>query len=278
MPPINLICEERMYSAKIDIGQGVPTKPEDAVMSPPGSSEFGRMLEAFSAARVMRRTLTLNALRGMLIISAQTGPMTYAEFSECSRFSDNPKLNYMIGASLIAQLSDGRGNYPGLRLCERHPGADRRQKVVVIGRDGRAMTRHFLNAAGIACPSLGRDWIGARLLPALDAVIDRDAGLALSTFCVLLDIAHNAERFEGGAESVSKISKRLGVNNLPNHIARLSGMPRGRNGPNTHPALITMHGVPHDQRARWPALNERGREMMTAFAERLSVAPEQISA
>lgn len=247
-------------------------------MSHVESAQFGRLLEAFSAVRIMRPTLTLNALRGILVISAHPGAMTYAEFAGRSNFSDKPRLNYMIGASMIAQLSDGRGKYPGLRLCERMPGADRRQKVVVIGKDGQALTREFMNAAQIMCAPAGREWINATLLPALDEVIGRDPGLALSTFCVLLDIAHNARRFEGGAEFSNKIAKRLGVNNLPNHIARLSGAPRGRNNPVAHPALITMHDVPHDQRARWPVLNERGREMMKAFAERLIVTPEHIPA
>lgn len=246
-------------------------------MSQIESPEFGRMLEAFSAARAMRPTMTLNSLRGTMVICGHDGEMTYAEFAERSRFSEKPRLNYMMGASLIAQLCDGRGRYPGLRLCERLPGADRRQKVVVAGADGATMALNFLRAAGQRGAASGREWINNVLIPAIDEVMDRDAGLALSTFCVLLDIAHNASHFEGGGAYSNSIAKRLGVNNLPNHMARLAGLPRGNAGAIAHPALITMHDAPHDRRGRWPVLNERGREMLTAFSNILIGEPEPVS-
>lgn len=247
-------------------------------MSQIESPEFGRMLDAFSEARAMRPTLTLNALRGVMVICGHAGALTYAEFAERSNYSDQPKLNYMMSASLIAQLSDGRGRYPGLQLCERLPGADRKQKVVTAGDDGAAMALNFLRAAGIRSAVDGRAWLSETMVPALDEVIGRDSGLALSTFCVLLDIAHNAKRFEDGAEFSNKIAKRLGVNNLPNHMGRLEGNPRGKNNPIAHPALITTRTVPHDRRGRWPVLNERGLEMLTAFSDILIGEPDTVPA
>lgn len=182
--------------------------------------------------------------------------------------------SYSTTSIQAAILSDGRGKQTGLRLLQRVPGRDRREKCLVVSRTGRAIAKLFagLDAGAREKTECGSqdleavaDHLKARTLEALSVVLQAAPDVNLTTFCVLLFVAQNGERFGHYGDPSASISETLGISNLSRNLAKLAGGSDGRPGL----GLVEFKSSPTDRRVKLPCLSEQGLALVMQIAAAL---------
>ena len=240
--------------------------------------EFKAFCEACYKVRARVPTLTLSALRNLLLVAAAGKPMTIGDLAEQAGQA------YAPTALMVGQLSEGRGSRQGLGLLGRIPGADRRQVLVLCRPEGLEIAAIFapgpesaVRRAAVATRT-DREYLAERVLPALAIALQHLPGITLGTFCVLLKIAEDREKFAFGGQRTSEIARSLGISNLPRHLAVLSHAGADRSDQSADQRrLVVLAGNPQDARAHIPKLTFAGIELLANVAAALcGGAPREV--
>ncbi len=184
------------------------------------------------------------------------------------RFASLTDQPYNSAAIQAAQLSDGRGKLTGLRLLRRVPGADRKQKMLLPSRTGRAIARLFCDVRGGSDQDC-EQYLFETILPVFQLALQNAPSIKLGTFCVLLSVAQNAERFGARGDPSGIISEELGLSNLPKHMENLSSGSDARPGLE----LVELQRHPLNRRISLPKLTEKGLRLVANIAAALQHKP-----
>lgn len=206
--------------------------------------------------RRFKPTLTVNSLHAVLtVVAAYPKPVSFKDFAHRTGQA------YNNAAIQAAQLSEGRGQQPGLGLLCRVPGDDRKQKMLLPTSDGLKIALELTAKPGVCDGDrVDQDFLSSTILPVLDLSRQEVPHLALGTLCVLLAVAQYGERFGARGERSGWISEKLGVSNLPKHFAKLARPDDGR------PALIELIENQENARITLPKLTERGLTIVANMA------------
>jgi DNA-binding MarR family transcriptional regulator len=214
------------------------------------SAPFRRFCEVCYRVRSFKPSLTLSTLHAFLSVAAEDGPVTY------DRLAHLCGGDYRKAAISAAVLSDGRGTQPGMKLLRRVQGRDKRAKVLVLSRTGRAVADLFGSVSGNEAPTAGT--LRDNVLPALKVALQSAPDINLSAFAIFLYIAQNNARFAYHGDPAVTIAQALHITNLPRNLVRLSteeGI-----------GLIELKSSPHDRRLRLPALSRAGLTLVANIA------------
>lgn len=186
-------------------------------------------------------------------------------YEQFAILTDQP---YNSAAIQAAQLSDGRGELAGLRLLRRVPGADRKQKLLLLSRTGRAVARVFCGSPDVSDQDCAK-YLTETILPVFHMVRQQAPSIKLGTFCVLLAVTQNAERFGARGDPSGLIAVQLGLSNLPRHLEYLSS------GSNKRPGLglVELQKHPQNRRITLPKLTEKGLRLVANIAAALQHKP-----
>lgn len=201
----------------------------------------------------------MSGLQAVLSVAA-----SYPRAVTYERFADLTAQPYNSAAIQAAQLCDGRGNLTGLRLLRRVPGADRKQKLLLPSRTGRAVARVFCGSPEVSDHDCAT-YLSKTILPVLQMVRQQAPTLKLGTFCVLLAVTQNAERFGAWGDPSGLIAEQLGLSNLPKHFEHLSS------GSDKRPGLelVELQKHPHNRRITLPKLTTKGVQLVANIAAAL---------
>jgi hypothetical protein len=236
------------------------------------SPEFTNFCQACFAVRRFKPTLTIAQLRTALTVAASTMPMGFREVA------NSAEIQYGQATHQIAQLADGKGSDPGLKLLVRQKEEGRRSSFVKPSRTGKAIACCYTlpeerdrasTLDAVARTELLAEHLKQSILPALNEITSRTQGLSLGTFCVLLHVT--LKQFEIGFEGrpLHEVSSSIGISNVPRHISFLSDGTPKRKGL----GLIELAQNPGDRRLTLPKPSEAGIELMTAISSRLLHRP-----
>lgn len=223
------------------------------------SEEFRRFCQVCYRVRAFKPTLTVSGLHAALSVAASyPHAVAYEQFAS---LTDQP---YNSAAIQAAQLSDGRGKLAGLRLLRRVPGADRKQKLLLPSRTGRAVARVFCNSPDVSDQDCAK-YLSETILPVFHMVRQQAPSIKLGTFCVLLSVTQNTERFGARGVPSGLIADQLGLSNLPKHFENLSS------GSDKRPGLelVELHRHPHNRRIMLPEVTEKGLRLVANIAAAL---------
>lgn len=209
----------------------IPTSPSH------GAPQFRQFCDACYGLRRRYPTLTVAALRTILVIARADTPITYQDAAE------QTGQEYAATAHQIASLADGRGKQAGLGLLQRLPGAHSRARRVHCTAEAMDHVAQFAAEPGGSVE---------RVLNVLAAILTRAPKMSLGTLCVYLYIATHQARFAYDGEPAKIIATDLGISNLPKHLKILEF------GTDQAPALLGFHTHDYDQRIRLPYLTKDG--------------------
>lgn len=234
--------------------------------------EFSNFCHACFAVRRFKPTLTIAQLRTALTVSASTRPMGFREVA------NSAEIKYGQATHQIAQLADGKGSDPGLKLLVRQKEEGRRSSFVKPSRTGKAIACCYAlpeeRDSALTLDAVKRsEMLAAHLkqsiLPAFNEVTSRAQGLSLGSFCVLLHVTLKQFEIAFEGRPLHEVSSSIGISNVPRHISFLSeGTPK-RKGL----GLIELTRNPEDRRLTLPKPSEAGIELMTAVCSRLLHRP-----
>lgn len=224
------------------------------------SDAFRAFCNACFRVRKFKPTLTVSALRTVLTVAAEERPLTIKWVARERR------LEYHPIALQIGQLSDGRGMHRGLKLIRRVAGKDRREKLIVATKTGRALAHLFSRKTLNETTScIERDWLKDRVNPALDKLLEAAPDMALGTFCVYLYATLHSDRFGHLGYPASTISRDLGISNLTVHLGTLAG----RKSPRYSVNLLLLSKHPTDSRVTVPQPSNEGLALASEMAATL---------
>lgn len=140
--------------------------------------------------------------------------------------------------------------------------------MLLPSRTGRAVARVFCGDPDVSdqdCAS----YLSETILPVFHMVRQEAPGLKLGTFCVLLAVTQNAERFGARGDPSGLITEQLGLSNLPKHFEHLSS------GSDKRPGLelLELQKHPHNRRITLPKLTANGLRLMANIAAALRHKP-----
>lgn len=184
------------------------------------------------------------------------------------RFASLTDQPYNSAAIQAAQLSDGRGALAGLRLLRRVPGTDRKQKLLLPSRTGRAVARVFCASPDVSDQDCAK-YLSETILPVFDMVREQAPSIKLGTFCVLLAVTQYAERFGAWGDPSGLIAAELELSNLPRHFENLSSGSDKRPGLD----LVELQKHPKNRRITLPKLTEKGLRLVANIAAALQHKP-----
>ena len=171
-------------------------------------------------------------------------------------------LDYNAAIYQVAQLADGRGGQPGLRLLALSPLDRSRKRGVSLAEDGWNLARIFVSdeeqqdGAGIA------DAIRQGPLQAVQIASEEMPGISLGTLTVLLFVAQLQRSFGFDGLAARTLEGKLGISNLPRHLSALA------EGSDGKPGYGVLSLLPHatDKRVKLPELTERGHQLVSRIA------------
>lgn len=188
------------------------------------------------------------------------------------------EIEYGQATHQIAQLADGKGSDPGLKLLVRQKEEGRRSSFVEPSRTGKAIACRFampserdraLTLDADERAELLVEHLKQSILPALREITTRTHGLSLGSFCVLLYVTLKQSEIGFEGQPLREISSSIGISNVPRHISFLSDGTPKRKGL----GLIELAQNPEDRRLTLPKPSEAGIELMTAISSRLLHRP-----
>lgn len=227
------------------------------------SEEFRRFCEVCYRVRAFKPTVSVSGLHAVLSVAA-----SFPDAVAYERFAMLTEQPYNSAAIQAAQLSEGRGKLTGLRLLRRVPGADRKQKLLLPSRTGRAVARVFCGSHEVSDQDCAK-YLLETIVPVFHMVRQQAPTLKLGTFCVLLAVAQNAERFGARGDPSGLIAEQLGLSNLPKHFEHLSS------GSDKRPGLelVELQKHPHNRRITLPKLTGKGVQLVANIAAALQHKP-----
>lgn len=215
-------------------------------------------------------------LHAVLTVAAAREPIGYDALA--ARLDQS----YATIGTMAGVLSDGRGARAGLKLLRRVPGGDRKQKRLEASRTGYALARLFAktpiskaiaeNTGAVDEKYILSDQLYSRILPSLKLALNITPDIQLSTFCVLLYVCQNQEKFGYEGEHSSIIAQKLGLSNLPRSLDRLAA------GYARYPGygLLELHKKSTDRRVTLPSLSDAGARLMSEIAAQLRQKPPSV--
>lgn len=227
------------------------------------SEEFKRFCSACYQVRAFKPKLTVNGLHAVLSVAA-----SHPERVSYEAFTQATGQVYNAAAIQAAQLSEGHGKRIGLRLLRRVPGVDRKQKLLELSRTGRAVARLFCGVSGRDDQDCA-EYLSETILPVFEVVRREVPGINHGTFCVLLAVAQNAERFGAWGDPSGIIAEKLGIANLSKHFEYLSSGSEQRPGL----GLVELQRHAQNRRIVLPKLTERGIRLVANIAAALQHKP-----
>lgn len=221
--------------------------------------EFGSFCAACYRVREFKPTLTVSGLYGVLLVAAaHPRSMSYEDFARGTGQA------YNAAAIQAGHLSDGRGEIGGLGLLRRLPGADRKQKLLALSDTGRVLARIFHDGKAPSDLELA-EHLENSVKPALATVRGEAPRIALGTFCVLLAVTLNADRFKAYSDPSGTVGDKLGlpgISNLSKHLENLGSGSETRAGL----GLIRLKRHAENRRVVLPELTEKGVGLVTSLA------------
>ncbi len=220
------------------------------------SEEFKRFCSACYRVRAFKPNLTVNGLYAVLSVAA-----SYPQRVSYEAFTQATGQVYNSAAIQAAQLSEGHGKRVGLRLLRRVAGADRKQKMLELSRTGRAVACLFCDVSEYADQDCA-EYLSSTILPVFGMVRREAPSLTLGTFCVLLAVTQNLERFGAWGDPSGIIADKLGVSNLPKHFEHLGSGSEKRLGL----GLVELQRHAQNRRIVLPKLTDNGLRLVANIA------------
>ncbi len=240
------------------------------------SAEFREFCAACYRAHSFKPSLSLAGLHAVLTVAAAREPVGYDALA--ARLDQS----YATTSTMAGALSDGRGRRPGLKLLRRVSGEDRKQKKLEASRTGYALARLFVktaiskavfeNKGAVDEKYILSDQLYSRILPSLRLALNVASDIQLSTFCVLLYVCQNQEKFGYQGEHSSVIAQKLGLSNLSRSLDRLAEGYAGYLGYK----LLELHKKSTDRRVTLPSLSDAGARLMSDIAAQLRQKPPSV--